>query len=171
MAKRKLLVFSAGLFVIIVWIWGSATLALSETLKCTSETKLVVNENEQAASSYYIGVNSREGSATCENGETATVKSYALWESNWPKEIFVQEYTIYTFKDFSTIITKGNTHQVPDPNRAGEAAWFLEGTAEIIKGANRFSGIKGSVALKGKQLPPDRKIISELTITYTLPPK
>ena len=169
MGKKKLLVFSAGLFVIIVWIWGSATLALSETFKCTSETKLVVHAYEMAASSYYIGVNSREGSASCENGETATVKSFALWESNWTKETFLQAYTIYTFKDFSTIITKGNAHQIRDPNR--EAEWFLEGTAEIIKGANRFSGIKGSVSSKGKHLPPYGKIISELTITYTLPPK
>jgi hypothetical protein len=82
-----------GLLVIIVWIWGSATLALSESLKCKSETKLVVRANEYAAISYYIGVNSKEGSATCENGETATVKSYALWESN-TKEVFAKEYEL-----------------------------------------------------------------------------
>ncbi len=170
MGKKKLLVFSAGLFLIIIWIGGSATLALPETLKCKKETKLVVSgAYEQAASSYYIGIHSREGSATCENGEMATVKSYALWESNWTKETFVQEYTIYKFKDFSTIITKGNVHQIRDPNR--EAEWFVEGTDEIIKGAIRFNEIKGSVSSKGKQLPPDGKIISEVTITYTLPPK
>ncbi len=170
MGKKKLLVFSAGLLLIIIWIGSSATLALSETLKCKSETKLVVSGvYEQAASSYYIGIDSREGSATCENGETVAVKSYALWESNWTQEAFVQEYTIYKFKDFSTIITKGNVHQIRDPNR--EAEWFVEGTSEVIKGANRFNGIKGSVSSKGKHLPPDGKIISELTITYTLPSK
>ena len=85
MGTKKSLCFSVGLFVIVVWIWGFAAPALSETLKCKTEMKQVVRADEQVYSGYFIGVNTREGSATCENGETATVNSYAVWDQIWHK--------------------------------------------------------------------------------------
>ena len=131
--------------------------------------KQVVRADEQVYSGYFIGVNTREGSATCENGETATVNSYAVWDQIWHKECFKEGYTIFTFKDFSKMIMKNKLTQIPDPK--GEAEWIWDGTAEIIKGTIQFNGIKGSGSFKGKQLFPDKKSINEWTITFTLPPK
>ena len=170
MGARKSFCFVTGLFVIIVWIWGFAAPALSETLKCKSETKDGVRVQEQADTSYFITIVTKEGSVTCENGETADVKTYSLAEANWPRDAFVQTITIYRFhKDWAKIITKGNLVQTQDPK--GEAEWIWEGTSEIIRGTGRFSGIKGGVSFKGKQVPPDAKSISEFTINYSLPPK
>jgi hypothetical protein len=164
------------IFVILLtsaWILGSTIQAGAETLKCKSELKLDVRADEQVESTYtsgyFIGVNTRQGLAICENGETADIKSYALWNADWPEECLTSGITIYTFKDFSKIITKADFRQTRDPK--GEAEWLWEGTGEVIKGTTRFKGIKGGVTFKGKQVPPDKKAINELTITYTLPPK
>ena len=171
MATKKSIWILFGTLVISVWIPGFSTPALSESIKCKSEAKGdAVRVQEQADSSYFIGIVKKEGSVTCENGETGDVKSYSLIEVNWPKECVVQTITIYIFnKDWAKIITKGDIVQIQDPK--GEAEWIWEGTGEIIKGTGRFSGIKGGTSFKGKQLPPDKKSISEFTINYTLPPK
>jgi hypothetical protein len=111
----------------------------------------------------------KEAAATCDNGETPTVKTYSVWDATVGKESFVQGYAIYTFKDSSKIVTKFNFRQVPDPE--GKAVWIWGGTSEIIKGTVRFNGIKGNVSSKGKTLFPDRRSVNEWTINYTLPPK
>ena len=95
MGTKKSLCFSLALFVITVWIWGFATPGLSETLKCKGESKQVVQAYDSVLEDdFYIGVNTREGMATCENGETATVKSFSAWDVIWQKEGFSQMYTI-----------------------------------------------------------------------------
>jgi hypothetical protein len=152
-----------------VWIWGFAGPALSETLKCKSETKGVVRAEDNLYQKYFLGVTASEGTATCENGETATVKTFSSWYASFPEEGFTQAYIMFTFKDAAVIIMKTNYTQVQDPKR--EARWLWEGTGEIINGGNRFQGIKGSTSYKGKQLPPDRIAVTEYTITYTLPQK
>ena len=173
MGRKKSLFYLVGLFVIMVWVWGLATPALSETLRCKSETKQVVRSDEQVESlfdtGYFIGITASEGVATCENGETIEVKSYTLWATNWPKETISQVIARYRFKDLSNIITKGTVIQNQDPK--GEATWLWEGTSEIIRGTGRLKEIKGSVSFKGKQLPPDKRSVTEFILTYTLPPK
>ena len=75
MRIKKSLYFLLGIFVIIVWIWGFASPALSETLKCNSEWKVVTREDDNLYGIHFYGVTANEGIATCENGETATVKT------------------------------------------------------------------------------------------------
>lgn len=169
MGSKKSLCLWVGLFVILVWIWGFASPALSETLNCKSEMKMGQRIMDEVTSGYFIGVNTREGSANCDNGEMAHLKAFATWDVMQPKEGFAQGYIIFTFKDNSKIITKFKYRQIPDPG--GEAEWIYEGTPEIIKGTLRFEGIKGSTSFKSKQLPPDSKTAGEWIINYTLPPK
>ena len=173
MCTKKLLFIFVGFFVPTIWAWGFAGPAFSETLKCKSETKQVARSDEQVESLYdtgfFIGITKSEGEATCENGETIDVHSYSLWSTNWPKETISQVITRYRFKDFANIITKGTVIQNQDPK--GEATWLWEGTSEIIKGTGRLKEIKGSVSFKGKQLPSDKRSITEFTLTYTLPAK
>jgi hypothetical protein len=169
MSTRKSLWILFGILIVSAWVLGFSVQARAETLKCKSETKQSVRADEQAAESYFLGVNSRVGSFTCENGDEGMVNSYAVWEANWPREVITQIYTVYRFKDMSKIITKGTVIQTQDPK--GEAEWIWEGTSEIIRGGYRFNGIKGNVSFKGKQVPPEKKSINELTFTYTLPPK
>ena len=158
-----------GIFAILALVLGSATQGEAETLKCKTELKMGLIENQQVDNSYFVGFNTREGLGTCDNGETAEVKSYAVWNADWPKECFTTVIVVYTFKDFARIITKGSLRQVEDPK--GEAEWIWEGTGEIIKGVTRFRGIKGSISFKGKQERGDKKASQEITLTYTLPPK
>lgn len=170
MGKKKSLFCSVGLFVIIVWIWCSATPASSETIKCNNETDMGKREVDQVLfTEYFVGSTIKEAAATCDNGETPNVKTYSVWDATVGKESFTQGYTIYTFKDSSKIVTKFNYRQIPDPE--GKAQWIWDGTSEIIKGSLRFSGIKGNVSFKGKMLFPDRRSVEEWTINYTLPPK
>ncbi len=173
MVENRSLFYLLVIFVIMIWVWGPANPALSETLSCKSETKEAVRSDEQVESlydtGYFIGITASEGAATCEDGETIEVKSYSLWASNWPKETVSQVITRYRFKDVASIIVKGTAIQNQDPK--GEAAWLSEGASEIIKGTGRFKGIKGNLSYKSKQLPPDKRIVSEFTMTYTLPPR
>ena len=170
MGAKKSLCFLMGLFVIIVWIWGFAAPALSETLKCKSELlDEKIREEQQFDYTYSVGVNLKEGMAICENGETAEVKSFNLWNVDYPTEVFLSGITVYTFKDYSRIITKANFHYIRDPK--GESEWIWEGTGEIIKGVKGFKGIKGGVSFKGKMDRSDKKTRMDITLNYTLPPK
>ena len=170
MGTKKSLCFLMGLFVIIVWSWGFATPALSETIKCKSESDAGKREVDQVLfTEYFVGSTTKEMVATCDNGETPTVKMYSVWDATVGKENFIQGYSIYTFKDSSKIVTKFNFRQIPDPE--GKAEWISDSTADIIKGTLRFNGIKGNVSSKSKTLHPDHRGVSEFTITYTLPPK
>ena len=171
MKTKKSLCFLVGLFVILVWIWGFAAPALSETLKCKSEAKVREQNSDMVTEEHYVGATIREGSLTCDNGETATLRSYGTWDVIFKKEGFSQTYTVLTFNDNSKILTKFQGRQIPDPE--GKADWIwsgMTGTSEILKGTNRFKGIKGSVSFEGKQLP-SKISTSEWTFTYTLPPK
>jgi len=171
MRAKKSLCFSLGLFVIMVWIWGFAAPALSETLKCKSETKVREQNMDVVTDEHYVGATMREGSVTCDNGEMATVRSYSTWDVIFKKEGFSQSYSVLTFNDNSKILTKFQGRQIPDPE--GKADWIwsgMTGTSEILNGTNRFKGIKGSVSFEGKQLP-SKISTSEWTFIYTLPPK
>ena len=170
METKKSLCFLVGLFVIIVWICGFVTPALSETIKCKSESDAGKREVDQVLfTEYFVGSTTKEMVATCDNGETPTVKMYSVWDATVGKENFIQGYSIYTFKDSSKIVTKFNFRQIPDPE--GKAEWISDtGTVEIIKGTLRFNGIRGTASSKGKTLD-DHKTANEWTIDYTLPSK
>lgn len=169
MGIKKSLCFLMGIFVIIAWIWGFAAPALSETLKCKSESKVVTREDDSLYGIHFYGVTASEGMATCENGETATVKGLSLWYVDATKEGVNQSYTIFTFKDSSKIIMKTSSNQIKDLK--GEGNWIWEGTGEIVNASSRFIGIKGKTSFKGKQLHPDKRSVNEWIITYTLPPR
>jgi hypothetical protein len=169
MGRKKFLCFLMGIFVIIVWIWGIASPALSETLKCKSEWKVVTREDDNLYGIHFYGVTANEGIATCENGETATVKNFSLWYADATKEGVNQSFTTFTFKDSSKIIMKTSSTQIKDLK--GEGNWIWEGTGEIINASSRFMGIKGKSSFKGKQLSPDKRSVNEWIITYALPPK
>jgi hypothetical protein len=159
-----------GIFALSALVLGSATQAEAETLKCKSElSDEKIREEQQFDYTYSVGVNLKEGMAICENGETAEVKSFNLWNVDYPTEVFLNGITVYTFKDYSRIITKANFHYIRDPK--GESEWIWEGTGEIIKGVKGFKGIKGSVSFKGKMDRSDKKVIIDITLNYTLPPK
>ncbi len=79
-------------------------------------------------------------------------------------------YTIVTFEDKSTAITKANGVTTA---RADGTSTF-EGSFEYIGGSGRFSGIKGGGKYAGKRLAPltpgvAADIYQEFTATYTLP--
>ena len=79
--EKKRLCFLVSFFVVVFWIWGLVTPALSETLKCKSELlDEKIREEQQFDSTYFVGVNLKEGMAICENGETAEVKSFKFME-------------------------------------------------------------------------------------------
>ena len=164
MRTKKSLCFSLCLFVSIVWIWGFTTPALSETLKCKSEWKTVTREDDSLYGIHFYGVTASEGMATCENGDTATVKSFSLWYADATKEGVNQSFTTFTFKDSSKIIMKTSSTQIKDLK--GEGNWIWEGTGEIVNASSRFIGIKGKTSFKGKQLPPDKRSVTEWTINY-----
>ena len=169
MAKRKSIWILFGILVIGFWMFGSAIQARAETLKCKSETKQVTQVNDNLHAQYYFGITASEGMATCENGETAAVKTFTTWYADMLKDVSTQAYIIFTFKDSSKIIMKANYTQIKDPK--GEANWIWEGTGEIINASSRFIGIKGSSSFKGKQLFPDKRVVVDYTLTYSLPPK
>lgn len=166
METKKSLCLLVSLFVILVWIWGFATPAFSETLKCKGEGKPVNRSDDNFEGLIFIGVTAGEGTLTCNNGETLTSKTFSLWDAHWQVECFTQTYTVLKFKDFSKIFIKYKYTQLPDPKK--EAEWIWEGTGEIVRGTGQFYGIKGTSTLKGKQLPPDKRSVSEIALNYTL---
>lgn len=173
MGTKKPFCIFVGLLVITIWILGFPAPGLSETVKCKSEMQMGQKIVEQVTAGYFIGVNTRDGSANCDNGETAHLQAFATWdvfyESFVPKEGIAQGYVIFTFKDNSKIITRFKYRQTSDPK--GEAEWIWEAAPEIVKGTLRFEGIKGTLSLRAKQLPSDSKTVGEWIINYTLPPK
>jgi hypothetical protein len=170
MVTKKSLLFAVGLLVITVLIWGSATLALSETVNCKGEGKSVPLKMINDSLGYFIGVNESETSYTCDNGETSTENAYILWDLLMGKErqILGQGHAIVTFKDNSKIVSKSKFIEIPDPK--DERQWIFDGTFEIIRGTMRYNGIKGSGSFKGKQDASGKTVI-EITETYTLPTK
>jgi hypothetical protein len=170
MVAKKSLLFGVSLLVITVWICGSATPALSETINCKGEGKAGVLKMINDSMGYFIGLNENEVSYTCDNGESFTEIAYLVWDLLMGKErqILGQGNSISTYKDNSKIIGKLKFSLIPDPK--DEKQWIIDGTAEIIRGTMRFNGIKGSVSFKGKQ-DAGMKLFIESTMTYTLTTK
>ena len=170
MATKKSMWVFIGILVISAWVLGSTTPALSESIKCKREADPGKREQHPVLpGQYYVGSSTQEAVATCDNGETPTVKNYSVWAATIGKENLIQGYIVFIFKDNSKIVMKFNSRSIPDPE--GKAEWISDtGTVEIIKGTLRFNGISGKVSFKGKTFD-DHRTANEWTIDYTLPSK
>jgi hypothetical protein len=164
MPTKKSMYILFGILAISTWVLGSAIQTKAETLKCNSELKAVTRAEDNLYQIHFYGVTASGGVATCENGETATVESFSLWYADATKEGVSQSYTIFTFKDSSKIIMKTSHTSIKDLK--GDGNWIWEGTGEIINASSRFIGIKGKASFKGKQLPPDKRSVTEWVIKY-----
>jgi hypothetical protein len=109
----------------------------------------------------------RKGFYVFENGEVATgmtVNTADIIKGSGP----FNNYATITFADGSTIVSKNQGTLA--------AGTTVKREGEIIKGTGRFEGIKGTVTITLKYLPPEKgedgpKGIGEGTINYTLPSK
>lgn len=169
MATNKSMWVLLGILVIAVWIFGFAIQAGAETLKgravftVTRDERIPVGFEEGHA----LGLQIWEGLGFFENGEIGKARSYGVWDGS-PRGVQMIGYTIFTFDDGSTIVTRGQ-------RIIGEGD-SSRSTGEIIKGTGRFEGVKGTVSAIGKNFPRTSEMeadrtYADLTMTYTLPTK
>jgi hypothetical protein len=116
---------------------------------------------------------SRKGLAFLENGEVATFTNWGTQDATKGKGTF-DFYSMLTFEDDSTAVTKGQGTAEPDP----KGLLLFKGTTEFTKGTGRFEGIKGNLSFTGRSLTPYSKekglwsdAYFDVTGTYTLPSK
>ncbi len=167
MTTKKFMWVLLSVFIAIL-VWGFASQTMAETWKgktfhYTAKVEMVPVPNTEG---HFVGMMVREGVNTYENGEQGWNKTIIIWDGVKNEGTFAQ-YTLVTFQDGSTTIsyTKGTS--------SGGVAQF---SGEIIHGTGRFQGIKGTVTVTAKNLPPQKgetigKALSEWTLTYTLPSK
>jgi hypothetical protein len=176
MAIRRFLMglVVASIFVIGIWLLGFVPQATAETLNFKLFNHAMKAEVVPIpdAEGHFVRLTQREGVFIFENGELA-----------WQKAVFYndlikgagsfEQYNTITFQDGSTITTfnKGRSEATPAGLQTGTKT-----TGEIIHGTGRFQGIKGTISLSSKVLPPEKgepvgKAIGEGTYVYTLPSK
>jgi hypothetical protein len=153
---------------IAAWLLCPVPQTMAETLKGKLFNHVTKVEGVPIpdAEGHIVGLMVREGVTVYENGELGWTKAVAIADTTKGVGPFSQ-YATTTFQDGSTIIsyTKGT---VSGPR--------FEFNAEIIHGTGRFQGIKGTITVTGKGLPPEKgeiigKAVGELTMTFTLPSK
>ena len=170
MASRKSMWGLCGILLISAWVFGSAIPAGAETLKCRIATTTTKDESvavgDEEGHSLHLLVT--EGLAFFENGEIAKVKGHVLNDRITEKGGQSIGYAIFTFEDGSTIVQRFQRLVVSgdDPAKV---------TSELIKGTGRFKGIKGTAPGTSRTFPASKgealRNTSDLTFTYTLPPK
>ncbi len=168
MVSKKLMMVLFTVFLLSAWIFGFAIQAGADTLKgravftVTKDERIPVGFEEGHA----LGLQIWEGLGFFENGEIGKARSYGVWDGS-PKGVQMIGYTVFTFDDGSTIVTRGQ-------RIIGEGE-SSRSTGEIIKGTGRFEGIKGTVSATGKDFPASGgeawRSINDFTLTYTLPTK
>jgi hypothetical protein len=173
MATRISIGVLFGILVISAWVLGSGIQAGAETLKGRSvmtETKdehISVNDEP----GHVLGVQITEGLATFENGEIAKIKNHNIYDIIPGKVAQAIIYTIWTFEDGSTVVTRTQRLMVSDPDGKLSA----KNTTELIKGSGRFLGIKGTGSATGKTFQRSEgeamRSVNDFTWTYTLPTK
>ena len=161
-----------GILEISVWVLASAIQAGAETMKCkhiataTKDERISVSDEE----GHRLGLQVMEGLAYFENGEIAKIKYYSLIDA-MKKGGQAIGYTIYTFDDGSTIVSRFQRLMVRDQSGGISA----KASSEIIKGTGRFEGIKGTVSATGKNFLATKeeaaRAFNDVTLTYTLPTK
>ena len=173
MATKKSMWVLFGILVISAWVLGSAIQAGAETMKCrtaataTKDERIPVSDEE----GHVLGLQIMEGLAFFENGEIAKMRSHAIYDCIPGKGAQAIVYTIYTFEDGSTIVTRDPT--INGSDKSGNLSAKV--TGELIKGTGRFEGIKGTVSATGKNFPASKeeaaRTTNDFTFTYTLPTK
>ena len=172
MATKKSTWVLIGFFIIATWLLGFVIEAQAETMKCRTAAIFVKEETMPVSEleGYTLGMVMREGLSFFENGEIANFKNYAIEDKAGGTGQTIG-YTFYTFADGSRIIVKIGSQITFDPS----GTRLIKSANEIIKGAGRFEGIKGSTSTTAKSPPPVkgeyRKQINDTTFTYSLAPK
>ncbi len=163
-----------SIFVIGIWLLGSVSQATAETLAFKSLTHVTKSEMVPVGDveGHVISLTVREGVAVFENGDWAWIISTNV------RDLIKgagtgDAYSTYKFMDGSTFIVhrKGTIEATPQ-GVTSAAKW----TGDTINGTGRFKGIKGTITMSAKILPPEKgepvgKSFSDGTLVYTLPGK
>ncbi len=173
MAAKKSMWVLFGVLVISAWILGSAIQAGAETMKCraaetvTKYDQIPVGDQE----GHVLGVQISEGLAFFENGEIAKRRCHSIYDSITGKGSQAIVYSIFTFEDGSTIVTRNE--RLSSVDKSGKRS--AKATSEILKGTGRFEGINGTAAATSKPFPRTKeesgRNAADITFTYTLPAK
>ena len=115
----------------------------------------------------------RDGLLVLENGDLGSWKFIGTANLTIGKGGPFSGYLVYIFGDGSTIVASMAGTFWPDPE--GKLATFQKGSGELINGAGRFKGIKGTLSMTGKSLKTIKgeiasKAYNEYILTYTLSP-
>jgi hypothetical protein len=173
MATKKSILVLFGILVISAWVLGSAIQVGAETLKFRAAVTATKNETMAVGDveGHILAMQTWEGLAFCDSGETAKVISHNISDFTPGKGAQTIGYVFVTFEDGSTIEVR--TQRLWTPGQSGTGSGT--GTTEIIKGTGRFEGIKGTGSSTGKFFPPSKGEAARVTqnsiLTYTLPPK
>ena len=174
MAMKKSTMVLFGILVISAWVLGPANQATAETLKFRYFNHVTKTEFFPIADveGHVVIPNIREGVIVLENGELGWYKGTLI--NDFIKGAgTIDMYSTCTFQDGSTITThsKGTVEATPQG-----VPLSAKSTGDIIHGTGRFQGIKGTMTMSSKLLPPEKgelgpKAIGEVTLVYTLPSK
>jgi hypothetical protein len=164
----------ATIFVIGTWLLGSVPQATAETLNFKAFNHVTKAEMVPIADveGHVVGVSVREGVAVFENGELGwhkVTQSVDLIKGAGT----IASYFVCTFLDGSTFMVRTKGTVEATPQGVTSAAKL---TGDIIHGTGRFQGIKGTMTVSAKMLPPEKgelgpKSLSEHSLVYTLPGK
>ena len=160
MATKKSMWVLFGILVISAWVLGSVIQAGAETMKCrtadtaTKDERIPVGDEE----GHVLGLQIMEGLAFFENGEIAKVRSHAISDTIPGKGGQAIGYSIFTFEDGSTIVTRFQRLMVRDESGNLSA----KNTSELIKGTGRFEGIKGTASATGRNFFQVKERLGEL---------
>ena len=172
MGTKKSMQIFVGCFVIAASFLGFVIEAKAEAMKCRTAAIYVKEETMPVGDleGRTLGMSMREGLSFFENGEIANFKNYTIEDQGGGMGQTIG-YTFYTFADGSRIIVRVGAQNIYDPS----GTRLTKAVNEIIKGAGRFEGIKGTTSTTSKSSPPVkgeyRKQTLDTTFTYTLPPK
>ena len=168
MGTRKRMRILLGSLIISAFLLVSVAQVMAETWNCKSMGKVIKREGSLIpdVEGHWVGISVSEGATICDNGEMGWWTSLFFWDGVKGIGAYTQ-YITMALQDGSTI-----TNVVKDKRTPGDFKYI----AEIINGTGRFVGIKGTVTVEGKTLPPEKgeiigKSASKVIFTFTLPPK
>jgi hypothetical protein len=168
MATRKAKWILLSAFVITAFLLASIAQVMAETWNCKSMGKMMKREGSLIpdAEGHWVGISITEGATMCDNGEIGWWTALFFWDGVKGSGSYTQ-YITMTLQDGSTI-----TNVVKDKRTPGVFKYI----AEIINGTGRFKGIKGTVTVEGKSLPPEKgevvgKSVGKVIFDFSLPPK
>jgi hypothetical protein len=172
MATKKSIWILIGMIVIMAWLLGSAIQGGAETIKGRQVQFITRAEIIQVGDvpDHIIGIYDQTGLASFESGEVASITLKGTLDYIKGSGA-IQGYTITTYEDGSTTTAKWKGTTRPDPG--GKGSWF-ESTWTYTHGTGRFAGIQGGGISTGRRFVPfggGAQLYSDLTGTYTLPPK